>query len=284
MERADGAPGAGDSHTMTLVDGRALGFAEFGPAGGVPLFFFHGGGSNRLTRHPDDTILDDLGVRLITIDRPGIGLSDHQPRRKLLDWPDDAAQLADHLGIDTFSVLGWSAGGPHALACAYKIPHRLRAVGVMSGLAPPHWPGITTLATPLGIGVRTLAMSWAWCRSDVTAQRPRAIARAGQPDIKPSHRQGLRDLVQAREWQRITELAMLARPWGFRLLDITTTVHLWCGLRDRLTPPYMAVYLHRELPSARLTLWDGEGHHGGFTHWRQVVAALTTFSYDPTSR
>ena len=61
--------------TIRLPDGRALGFAEYGDPNGAPLFFFHGLWASRLTYHPDDQIARSLGVRLITVDRPGIGLS-----------------------------------------------------------------------------------------------------------------------------------------------------------------------------------------------------------------
>ena len=119
-----------------LPDGRALGFARFGALDGKPLLFFHGLGASRLTRHPDDSIATSLGVQVITVDRPGIGLSDPKPGRTLLDWPNDVVALADALGIEQFAVLGWSGGGAHALACAYKIPERLSAVGVVSSGAP----------------------------------------------------------------------------------------------------------------------------------------------------
>src|SRR5438270_11246965 len=94
--------GARDSQLdgcIGLHDGRSLAFSEFGDPNGVPLLFFHGAGSTCLTRHPDDSIVEDLGVRLITVNRPGIGLSDASPGRRLLDWPADVSQLADALGI-----------------------------------------------------------------------------------------------------------------------------------------------------------------------------------------
>lgn len=259
------------TQAIRLRDGRALGFAQFGPVTGLPVFFFHGGGSTRLTRHPDDSILDAYGVRLITVDRPGVGLSDPHPGRILLDWPDDVVQLADSLDIDLFTVLGWSAGGPHALACAYKIPHRLRTVGVMSGLAPLHWPGLTPLVASLGLRLPASAMSRIWHRIVTPDASPR---HATPREIRAVHRQRLRDIVRAREKERARELAMLARPWGFRLQDVTTRVHLWYGSRDATTPLYMAAFLKRALPFATLHVWPNEGHHVGFTHWREIVSAL----------
>src|SRR5215472_11428558 len=89
---------------ISLRDGRALGYAEYGDPGGKSIFFFHGLPGSRRQRHPDDSIAIELGAHIIAIDRPGYGLSDFQKGRTLLDWPGDVAQLADALKIDQFAV------------------------------------------------------------------------------------------------------------------------------------------------------------------------------------
>ena len=129
------------AQTLTLPDGRKLGFAEWGDPEGKPIFHFHGSSSSRL-EHP---YLEHhlVGVRLVTIDRPGHGLSSFQPSRQLLDWPRDVDTLADHLGLGTFAVSGWSFGGPYAMACAFSFPERLTAVGLISSFAPYNRPGST---------------------------------------------------------------------------------------------------------------------------------------------
>src|SRR5437762_13825444 len=95
-----------------LRNGRVLGYAEYGDPTGTPVFFFHGLPGSRRQRHPDDSIAIELGARIITIDRPGYGLSDFQQGRKLLGWPDDVAQLVNSLKIDQFAAIGVSGGGP----------------------------------------------------------------------------------------------------------------------------------------------------------------------------
>jgi len=95
-------------------------------------------------------------------------------------------------------------------------------------------------------------------------------------EIRAIHRQGFIELTRAWEWHRAVELAMIARPWGFALGDIRMEVHLWYGSRDPTTPLYMAQYLKRSIPHARLTVWPHEGHHVGFTHWREVLKTLST--------
>jgi pimeloyl-ACP methyl ester carboxylesterase len=125
---------------LDLKDGRKLGFAEYGTPDGKPVFHFNGSGGSRLERPADLNILTALGIRYISTDRPGHGNSSLKQDRELLDWPNDVAAIADDLGIDKFHVLGWSAGGPHALACAYKIPERVISGAIVSGLAPANRP------------------------------------------------------------------------------------------------------------------------------------------------
>jgi len=84
---------------IQLQDGRLLGYTQTGDPSGKPVFFFQGTPSSRLF-HPDGAVTAVLGVCLITIDRPGFGLSDFQPGRTLLDWPDDVAEVADRWGFD----------------------------------------------------------------------------------------------------------------------------------------------------------------------------------------
>ena len=119
-----------------LADGRRLGFDDVGDAEGPVVFYLHGFGSSRVVRHPDDHIATELGIRLIAVDRPGIGLSTGAPGRRLLDWPGDVEQLADRLGIESFAVLGWSGGGPYALACGWSLPDRVDRIGLISAAAP----------------------------------------------------------------------------------------------------------------------------------------------------
>jgi pimeloyl-ACP methyl ester carboxylesterase len=129
--------------TISLRAGRTLAYAESGDPNGVPLVFLHGWCGSRLTRHPDDSVTASLGVRLITIDRPGVGLSDRRRGRRLLDWPDDVAELMDRLGVDRFGLVGHSGGGPHALACGVRLADRITRLGVVCGFAPMDRPGAT---------------------------------------------------------------------------------------------------------------------------------------------
>ena len=102
-----------DASLITLSDGRNLAYAEYGKSDDIPVLYFHGTPGAYLLPEGDAAIAKRLGLRLICPGRPGIGLSDFQPRRKLLDWPDDIVALADNLTINKFGVIGYSGGATH---------------------------------------------------------------------------------------------------------------------------------------------------------------------------
>ena len=128
--------------SIILPDGRRLGFAEYGDAGGRPVFLFHGNPGSRFEwmRVADPKTL--RGLRTIAPERPGFGVSDFLPGRSHLDWAQDVMALADNLELDSFSVIGFSSGGAHALACAAAMPARVDTLGLISCVAPLEVPGV----------------------------------------------------------------------------------------------------------------------------------------------
>ena len=99
-----------DDHVLRLRDGRSLGFAEYGRPDGVVVVNAHGGLVGRLDVAAAAPFAERAGVRLISPDRPGIGLSDRMPGRTMLDWAEDVAELLDQLGVARFAAMGWSMG------------------------------------------------------------------------------------------------------------------------------------------------------------------------------
>ena len=276
-----------------LQDGRSLGYAEYGDPAGKPVFFFHGWPGSHLQRHPNDSIAFELGVRLITIDRPGYGLSAFKPGRKLLDWPDDVLELADTLGIDRFVAIGLSGGGPHLLACAYKIPQRLARAIVVSGLAPVNWQGATQgidrssrvavalvkhapewlIRAALGPTVRKTAQDPEHAVKNIPASLPQAdkdvFARPDmqvmdRADLVEAYRQGVRGVAQ--------EISILLHPWGFRLEDIGVPVKLWHGEEDITVPLNMGKYTLRTIPQCEATFIAGQGHLVLFNYWQEILS------------
>jgi pimeloyl-ACP methyl ester carboxylesterase len=146
-----------DSHVTVLPDGRDLGWLELGPPDGEPVFAFHGTTGSRWHFTADDGPVRTAGVRLIVPDRPGYGLSSFHKGRRLRDWADDVAFLADHLGLEHFSVMGVSGGGPHVAVCARFLPARVRAAAIVSGVAPLADPGSEEGMMPTNQRVTALA-------------------------------------------------------------------------------------------------------------------------------
>jgi pimeloyl-ACP methyl ester carboxylesterase len=277
---------------LSLRDGRALGYAEYGDLSGKPVFFFHGLPGSRRQRHPDDSIAIELGARIIAIDRPGYGLSDFQQGRKLLDWPDDVAQLADALNIQRFAAIGLSGGGPYLLSCAYKMPEHITSATVISGMGPVDSPEamkgmMQSMRLGLGLARR---VPWAVVRlaleptARLVRQNPTVAKKlvplsAPQADKKAFARPEIQaidheDLVEAYRngaqgvyW----EVVLLANPWGFRLEDIHTKIHLWHGEEDTTVPFTMGRHVARSLSNCEPRYYPDEGHTLIYNYWREIL-------------
>lgn len=279
------------NQTMTLRDGRALGFAQYGDPSGKPVFFFHGGAGSRL-EHPAD--IRAIGARLICMDRPGHGLSDFKPDRELLEWPDDVAQLANYLGINKFFVLGWSAGGPHALACAYQLSDRVLAGAVSAGLAPMNRPGATkgivfpgqafVLSAqnfPWLVGLfRKMARKTIW--GDALDAKRRLLLSVPDSDKERMIRSGNFDMwfSDVREgyrqgWQGAAhDDVIIMNDWGFDIADIEVRIDIWHGDQDRNIPIQASEYMRDRIPNNRTTILPGEGHLFLLNNWCRVVQSL----------
>ncbi len=265
---------------IILTDRRRLGFAEFGDLQGRPVFYFHGFPGSRLEARLADRISRDSQIRFIGIDRPGYGLSSVKPERTFIDWADDVAELADALGIDRFSILGVSGGGPYAAACACKIPDRLDAVGIICGMGPVEVAGLMR------------DMPWMYRRGLRLAGRLPEIAAAlypfsafffrnypermlsilsgkvAGPDkialkntelikiLSASFREAFRNSLR---WPA-TDVVLYSLPWQFSLSDIRIKVHLWHGEMDKIVPPAMGHYLANTIPDCQATFYPDEGH------------------------
>lgn len=277
--------------TLTLRDGRRLGYAEYGAPGGEPGLYFHGHPGSRLEPEFAEGAAAEAGVRIIALDRPGYGLSDFQPQRTILDWPSDVEEVADQLCLDDFAVLGSSGGGPYALACAHELRERITRCGLVGGVGPYDAPGATRgmrranrVGFQLGARFPPLARLIMWSMERQVRRRPEraldAIAQAmSPPDAEIAGRPEVRRLLAAelaeafRQGSRgaAQEVVLLGRPWGFRLDRIEPTVHLWQGEADILVPPAMGRYLASQIPDCVATFLPGEGHLLAFERAPEIV-------------
>lgn len=279
--------------TLRLPDGRMLSYAQYGDRNGVPVIFFHGTPSSRLLRHPDDSLTESLGVRLVTVDRPGFGRSTYQPKRTLLDWPDDVVALADALEIDRFAVAGISGGAPYVAACAYKLPDRVSRAGIISGVGPTDVEdNIQNLYKSRQAAV-FLARNAPWLLRPLIwlLQNPqrnpekyyqKVLAQLDQPDQEILLRPEIKSLLMTC-WLEGTregikgfarEGIIFSKPWGFHLHDIQVKVYLWHGNQDTSTPLAMPKYIASRIPDCQLTIIPGKGHFLLFDHWGEILRKL----------
>jgi pimeloyl-ACP methyl ester carboxylesterase len=155
--------------TVALRDGRTLGYAEYGDAGGKPVFVFHGSPGSRLQVRAAHAPALARAIRIIAPDRPGLGLSTRKRGREIADWPDDVRELADTLGIERFAVIGISGGGPYAAACAWGLPERVTRAGIVSGVAPADGPGLAGGLRRPGRHAFNLVLETTWLLRSVMA-------------------------------------------------------------------------------------------------------------------
>jgi pimeloyl-ACP methyl ester carboxylesterase len=280
---------------IQLRDGRWLGYSESGDPNGVPVLFFHGFGTTRVVCPPDGSA-SHLGVRLIAVDRPGLGLSTPLPGRRLLDWPPDLTEFANALGIEKFSIVGWSGGGPYALACGRVMSDRVTAIALVSGAAPlakttrtdylRRFDRNAVIVAGKAPWVVRLAM-WHWGRGqrhDAEAFFQKSLAEmcAADQEVLSEPQLRSRMIANSAELYRqggrgmYDEALVLARPWGFDPSEIDVPVEIWHGARDEVVPFAMADHLAELIPGAQLRVFPDEGHHLLYRVWPDILRTLVT--------
>jgi pimeloyl-ACP methyl ester carboxylesterase len=286
---------AASDRWITLRDGRRLGFAEYGDPQGRPLLYFHGFPASRLEAALTDAAAARLGLRVITIDRPGIGLSDFLAGRTIADWPQDVVELADALRLQRFAVLGVSGGGPYALACAAEIPSRLSAVGIVGGLGPVAAAESTVGMAALNRFFLCLFRHASWLGRPLFALVAKGIRRwperffafftatvpvadrkaLDRPDIRRLFHASMREGFRQGARGAARELLLYSRPWNFAPAQIPAEVHLWHGELDVTVPAAMGRRLAATLPHCRARFLPEEGHFSlPLIHMEKILSTL----------
>jgi len=281
--------------TIKLKDGRKLGYVDLGKSDGKPLFHFNGFPGSRL----EVTILADeaikKNIRVIGIDRPGMGLSDFKKNRTLLDWPDDVVELADTLGIDKFAVEGISGGGPYVAVCAYKIPERLTSCGIISGVASKDleiekkmrifsviqiFPWLFKLMIWLqSRGMRNLEKAERKMKESAK-KFPEADRKIfDDPQILSLFVKETAEAFRQGSKGAYNEGKIYIRSWGFNLEDISPKlkVYIWHGEADEIVPVAMGRGMCKLIPNCEGKFYPGEGHYSTiFKYYKEIIDALTS--------
>jgi pimeloyl-ACP methyl ester carboxylesterase len=264
---------------IRLADGRYLSFQEIGVSGGAAVIYFHGSPSSgsewRLFGTSGD--IAESGLRIIAVDRPGSAGSSFQANRCILDWTADVTEIASHLRLDSFAVLGYSGGGPYALACALELSQRLTAVVTVSGTAPFDVPGVTDGINSNSWRFMQLAhtrpmvsRAISWIMGLTGRIAPGAMAAMAIRSLPEPDAAALRDPQLAAAFARLVsettprgaqqDTELMVSQWGFHPAAITIPVTMWHGTEDCNAPPAMARWLAERMPNSDLRWLESEGH------------------------
>jgi pimeloyl-ACP methyl ester carboxylesterase len=282
--------------TVAVRGERRLSFAEYGVPRGPAIVWMHGTpGARRQIPFEARLFAETQGLRIIGVDRPGIGSSTPHLYDNILDWTGDLEIMLDTLGVDTLRLIGLSGGGPYVLAAGAALPDRVHGVGVLGGVAPTGGPdaaegGIIQLAVhlapflslarvPLGMAltggirlVKPLAGHGLDLYAAVQPQGDKTLL--GRPEFKAMF---LDDLLNGSRFQTsapINDLLLFTRDWGFRAEDVTVPVRWWHGDEDHIVPFRHGQHMVDRLPDATMTVIDGESHLGGLGIAEDVITTL----------
>jgi pimeloyl-ACP methyl ester carboxylesterase len=285
-------------HAVKLAGGRRLGVAEFGDEQGRPVLWFHGTpGARRQVPPAARRLARSANLRVVGVERPGVGQSTPHLYRFVGEFAEDIAELTERLGIERFGLVGLSGGGPYVLACAHAMPERTVAGAVLGGVAPtrgveaarggairlaaPLEPLLNLLREPLG-GLFTLAVQSLRPFADQAFDTYLRFAPSGDqrvlgdPEIRAAFIEDM--LLGSRENLRsfVYDLILFSRHWGFSLSDIRVPIHFWQGDEDNLVPPEHAEHLARLVPGARLIRDPSGGHLAGLGMAEQALEFILT--------
>jgi|SRR5215471_9190980 len=283
---------------VQLHGGAVVAFQEYGDAVGAPVIFCHGWPSSRTMAQLTDEAARDLGVRIISPDRPGISGSSMQLDRKLSDWPRVVEQLVDDLGIDEFRILAISGGAPYAYATAVAMPERVRAIAVVGGVIPfaelNDFKGLLPLYRWMlafyGNRPQLLKQLFRLARPFLSFRAPVRLRPLLLKVLllRPCDAASLRDGAafeaifesQRRAWRGSTEGVMIdaqiyAQPWGFAVEDVEVPVRLWHGMEDRAFAVRLAEEMANRLQNCKARFIPNEGHYSlPIRHIREILQDL----------
>ncbi|MBA3688547.1 MAG: alpha/beta hydrolase [Chloroflexi bacterium] len=268
---------------LSLPDGRSLDVFLDGPPTGTPLVYHMGTPSaGGPTFPPVVDALAERGLRYVSFSRPGYGSSTRRPDRSVADVVDDTAAVLDAIEAERCHVIGWSGGGPHALACAARLPERVISVATIGSIAPYPAEGLDWTAGMGAENIEEFAAALAG-PDELIAFKERAapVFRAVTPDqvadafgdlIDDVDRGSLtgafsvwmadvmHEALRIGYWGWFDDDMAFTKPWGFSLDEIRVPVFLWQGGHDRMVPFAHGEWLAAHLPQARARLFPEHGH------------------------
>lgn len=283
---------------VELPDGTVVGYAETGDPSGRPVLYLHGRASSRLEVGLPGIreAADELGLRVLAPDRPGMGLSTFR-RFSIVDYPGLVRSFADALGLEQFAVIGVSGGGKYACACAWHLADRATRVALVSSTCSFDLPGARATWNEQDRQVYPFADRARWLVRLYLAKFGRDIRRdprvlfsmferiVGAADKEVLADQGFRDalhrdVVEAfRQGARgpAHDYTLEARPWGVALDKIRVPIEIWHGEDDQVVTPQQSRILAGSLSLATEHFVPGEGHFSLFAnHAEEILQSVVS--------
>jgi pimeloyl-ACP methyl ester carboxylesterase len=267
---------------IATPDGRSLDVYTAGPPDGDVLVFHSGTPSAPLPYAPMVASMAERGLRYVAFSRAGYGGSTRRPGRSVADVVGDTTTVLDHVGADRAFVVGWSGGGPHALACAALLPDRVRAAATIAGVAPYGAEGLDYLD---GMGAENVEefqaavagadqlipfkeRNWPIFRAvtadDIAASLGDLIDDVDEGSLTGEFAEYLaacfREALRETYWGWFDDDMAFVRPWGFDLHSILVPVHVWQGGHDRMVPFAHGQWCAANIPTAIPHLDEDDGH------------------------
>ena len=277
------------TYELTTAGGRVVHYCCYGPQAGLPVVSLAGTPGTRWERPGVVSAIGQQGLRVVVPDRPGYGGSDRQPGRTVADVAADVRAVADAQGWAQFAVLGFSGGGPHALACAARLTERVTCCAAVATPAPPGTPGADLFADRGPIGAedfRRALRGEQELRPYLQGRANNALAQTGPGDRNPlpgtpaDDGQGRAIRIRAAYlgldgW--IDDVIALAHPWGFDLASIDVPVSIWSGATDARVPREHADWLLARLPTAQ-GYEHPDGHDPSDSSYRSILGWIAAAS------
>jgi pimeloyl-ACP methyl ester carboxylesterase len=282
---------------VAVGEDRRIGFAEFGDPQGRAIFWLHGTpGARRQIPMEARIYAEKANIRLIGLDRPGIGSSTPHRYERVVAFAEDLRTIADTLGIEKMAVVGLSGGGPYTLGCAAAMPDRVVAAGVIGGVAPTVGPDaapgglmgnlgtrvaplLQHAGTPIGLLASGLIRLIKPVASPITDLYGRVSPEGdrrllARPEIKAMF---LDDLLNGSRKQLaapFSDIVVFARDWGIRLDQITVPVRWWHGDADHIVPFRHGEHVVSRLSDAELYPMPGESHLAGLGRAEEILQTM----------
>ncbi|ADJ16453.1 alpha/beta fold hydrolase [Halalkalicoccus jeotgali] len=264
-----------------LVRGRSVAFNQYGDPEGEPIVLFHGTPGSRCFGRLFEDVARRAGFQLLTPDRPRYGQSASWPKRTVTDTGAIVTGLLNTCESDNARIIGFSGGGPHALAAAATHPDRVREVHIISGATPRRLgePAasqrrLAMLARQTPRLLRSLFRVQAWL-ADRSPTLVVSQYTAEPKEIPDTEAQLMaRDFVEAvgkGGSGTVLEFQLLAEPWGFDLGEVDVPIQVWHGEHDANVPVGGVRDLYASCSDTELTVRDTD-HLTTLLAYRDAIA------------